>query len=467
VTRLIAILVALCTWSLAAAAGAEASDETFDQHVLDVLLEQGVISQSQHEELSREAQAEREAAQAAESPTVSANQNNGDGWREYWKEGFRIESEDGLFELKFGGRIHLDAAYVAADDDLNDWAKANPPPPPPDAPRGNLRGFGAEVRRARLFMQGNLYEHGIFKLDLAFEGAEVTPKDIWVGLRRVPVVGVAQAGHFIEPFSLERLTSSNFLTFTERSLPTNAFNPDRNLGIAFHNNAFNKRMTWSVGGFTETDEDRREVSNQSNYNVTARVTGAPFYADGGRKLVHLGVSYSHKFINGDIQFDSREVELSEDLVDTGPIPANGTDLLSLELAAVLGPLSLQGEWMSSWVDQVAGPDLYFTGAYAQVSWFVTGEHRPYKKCFCSFGRVKLKRRFAPAEGDWGALELAARYSYLDLSDENIRGGTQNNTTLGANWYLYSNLRLMANWVHSHRNGIGDQNAVVGRISIDF
>ncbi len=154
-------------------------------------------------------------------------------------------------------------------------------------------------------------------------------------------------------------------------------------------------------------------------------------------------------------------------MDTGPIHANGTDLLSLEFATVLGPVSLQGEWMSTWVDQTAGPDLYFTGAYAQVSWFVTGEHRPYQTCHCSFGRVKPKRRLAPAKGDWGALELAARYSYLDLSDENIRGGTQNNTALGVSWYLYSNLRLMANWVHSHLNGVGNENAVVGRISIDF
>ena len=143
-SRLIMILLALCTWSLAAAAGAEPGDETFDQHVLDVLLEQGVISQSQHEELSREALEEQEAAEAR---AASAAQDDTSGWREYWQEGFHVESKDGLFELKFGGRIHLDAAYVAPDDDLNDWAKANPPPPPPDAPLGNLRGFGAVFRR--------------------------------------------------------------------------------------------------------------------------------------------------------------------------------------------------------------------------------------------------------------------------------------------------------------------------------
>ncbi|HEY5656183.1 MAG TPA: porin [Myxococcota bacterium] len=459
--RFITTLVVLCAWSLAAAAGAEEQQASFDQRMLDVLLEQGAISQAQYEELSREARAEQQATEAEATPAASAAQGANSGWKEYWKEGFRVESEDGLFEFKFGGRIQLDAAFVEPENDLDDWAIANGVE--------DLRGFGAEVRRARLFTQGNLYEHGIFASDLAFEGAKVSVKDMWVGLANLPLVGRVRAGHFKEAFGLEELTSSNFTTFMERAASTEAFTPKRNIGIGFDNSALNRRMTWAVGGFAEAPDQSgdRDLSNLSNYNITARVTGAPLYADDGRELIHLGVAYSHKFMNGEIDFGGREVHLAEDFVFTPAIAADGADLLGLEFASVWGPVSVQGEWMSTWVDQAAGPNLNFMGGYGQVSWFVTGEHRPYQTCRCSFGRIKPERRFAPRKGDWGALELAARYSYLDLTDENIRGGIQSGVTVGANWYLYSNLRFMLNWVHSHRNGVGDQDAVQGRLGIDF
>ena len=48
----------------------------------------------------------------------------------------------------------------------------------------------------------------------------------------------------------------------------------------------------------------------------------------------------------------------------------------------------------------------------------------------------------------GAVELAARYSSTDLDDGPYQGGTLDAITLGANWYLNPNTRLMFNWVRS-------------------
>jgi phosphate-selective porin OprO/OprP len=88
------------------------------------------------------------------------------------------------------------------------------------------------------------------------------------------------------------------------------------------------------------------------------------------------------------------------------------------------------------------------GAYVQASWFATGEYRAYKTKSGTFGRVSPKAPFDPSKGDWGAVEIAARYSFLDLNNNTIRGGEEQNFTAGVNWYLYSNLRLTLNYVYA-------------------
>ena len=49
----------------------------------------------------------------------------------------------------------------------------------------------------------------------------------------------------------------------------------------------------------------------------------------------------------------------------------------------------------------------------------------------------------------------------------MRGGILNDFTVGVNWYLYSNLRLMLNYVHAHRNGVGEAHIAQSRVSLDF
>ena len=68
----------------------------------------------------------------------------------------------------------------------------------------------------------------------------------------------------------------------------------------------------------------------------------------------------------------------------------------------------------------------------------------------------------------GALELAARYSSMDLSEAN--GGILNDITLGLNWYLNPSTRIMFNYVM----GVADvnsedinENTLQMRMQIDF
>ncbi len=123
----------------------------------------------------------------------------------------------------------------------------------------------------------------------------------------------------------------------------------------------------------------------------------------------------------------------------------------LEGALVQGPWSLQAEYMQARVQRTSGPDLAFDGWYAFASWFVTGEHRRYNHKRGSFKQIRPKGRY-------GAWELAARYSSIDLADQNVQGGQEDNITLGVNWYVNKNLRFMANYilVNADPNRYGDQ-----------
>jgi len=450
--------IAILTISLIALQAGAEGENTYDQRMLDVLLEQGAITDTQYEELTREA-----AVQTAEAPSASADKDDSEAWKVYWKNGFRFERNDGLFKLKIGGRIHLDFGGISADDAMN---VAYP----------DLEGIGEEVRRARLFMEGNFYEHGLFKAQYDFAGTASNDeianiKDLFIGLQKLPWVGTFLAGHQKEPFSLGEMTSSKYITFMERALPVVAFAPSRNTGIAFHNNAFNKRMTWAVGGFRgDTADAEQRFDDQSVYNVTTRFTGLPVYANEGRQLVHLGFGYSHSFANDPVRFRSRpETHLTSiRLIDTGSIQSNGLDTLGGEFAMVMGPFFAQAELIAALVDGGRNnPDPTYWGGYGEVSWFITGENKKYKTSRGVFDRVKPKNRFSIKDGGWGAWELAARYSYLDLNDKGLRGGIENNTTVGVNWYLYSNLRLMLNWVHAHQNGLGDADIIQTRFAVDF
>jgi phosphate-selective porin OprO/OprP len=184
------------------------------------------------------------------------------------------------------------------------------------------------------------------------------------------------------------------------------------------------------------------------------VTGLPWYEDGGKKLFHLGLSYSHgvRDKNKEVIFSaSPESHLKDDtLVDTGNLFVNRVDLIDTELVMVLGPFSLQGEYYHAFTGGSEVGNLRFWGGYLQVSYFLTGEHRIYDTANGIFSRIKPKNDFHPLKGTWGAWEVAARLSYLDLNHGgDIKGGQETNLTLGLNWYLNPNIRLMFNYIRAH------------------
>lgn len=374
--------------------------------------------------------------------------------RAFWKEGLRLETADGAFKLKLGGRIHNDWAAIFSSDALeeahSDLASTE---------------TGTSLRRARLALSGSMYSNVVFKAEYDFAGGGASFKDVYLGLVNVPYAGSFTVGHFKEPFSLEELGSSNHVTFLERALP-NAFAPSRNTGLMWMRNFVGSRMTAAAGAFHEADDTANGFGSDSDYNVSSRVTGLPLFDAAAERLVHLGLGYSHKFRNDDdIRFRQRpEASLMPPrLVDTGDLATDGVDMLGPEAAMVLGPLSLQCEYIHTWAD-TAGNDAQWHGYYLFASYFLTGESRQYDPAAASFGRTKPQRNLAFDGSGWGAWEVALRYSALDLESESDRLA---DVTAGLNWYLNPNTRVMLNYVYADVDDGGSANIVQSRFQVDF
>jgi phosphate-selective porin OprO/OprP len=232
------------------------------------------------------------------------------------------------------------------------------------------------------------------------------------------------------------------------------------------NAVFDERATWAAGAFWDTN-DFGDSAGSQGFNFAGRVTGLPVYADGGRRLVHLGAAYSVGNPDGDVSFSQRpEAHLAPRFVDTDDFAANSVNRMGLEAAWVQGPFSLQGEYMQTWADG-NGANPSFDGYYVLASYFLTGEHRPYKTARGAFDRVKVNRPFLFGARGPGAWELAARYSSLDLSDDDVRGGYLSDVTGGVNWHLDDNVRVTANYVFAHLHNVGDANIFETRFQVDF
>ncbi len=379
--------------------------------------------------------------------------NNPKTFRAYWKSGLHLETLDKTVKLKIGGRIMNDWAWFA-DSDMKGIV-------------GDLQD-GTEFRRARLYVAGQIYDDIAFKAQYDFADGDTHLKDMWIGMKNVPIVGNVKVGHFVEPFGLEEITSSKYITFMERGL-SDMFSPGRGTGFMIYNHALNKRMTWAVGVFKNHTDAHGRDTGDGDYAYTGRVTFLPWY-QAEDKLLHIGVAYSHRTPDDkEIRFRERpESHLAPRFVDTGRFEAKSLDLIGLEAAWVYGPFSLQGEYVQAMVDSVNRGDCCFQGFYIYGSYFLTGEHRPYNRKTGVFGRVKPIHNYSNKPGGGkGAWEIAARYSYLDLDDKSVNGGRLQDITLGVNWYLNPNTRVMWNYVFADLADGGDADIFQMRVQIDF
>lgn len=356
-------------------------------------------------------------------------------------DGITLKAANGDVELTLGGRLHLDAVTYDFDGDQR---------------------TDADIRRARFELSGKLGDHVRFRVDREF-GLNPGWRNVWLAVRPTEDIEV-KAGNFIVPFSMEELQSSNRSPLMERSLVT-ALAPGFSIGGAGQYSRRN--WTASVGYFGDALDSEDGRGEQRGKGFAGRVTVAPFL--GKKQFLHLGAAIERRDLDryDKLSFNAKPGSaLAPTLITSGVIlDADCLTNLGAEAAFSTGPLLLQGQYLKSKIDRSLLGDLDFGAWYAQASFVVTGERYDYARRSGTIEGINLRPKKS-------AVELAARFSRLDLDNSSMDRGRAQTITLGANWYLNQNVRVMANYARSSVKGRAmpdgiQSHLVAGRFQLNF
>ena len=80
----------------------------------------------------------------------------------------------------------------------------------------------------------------------------------------------------------------------------------------------------------------------------------------------------------------------------------------------------------------------FNSYYLQGSYFLLGLGKNYKLSTSTLSNIKPNNNTA--------LEVAFRYSTIDLNDKNKNGGTQKDYSFALNWYITKEFKLSFNYI---------------------
>ncbi|KHK90650.1 OprO/OprP family phosphate-selective porin [Novosphingobium malaysiense] len=412
---------------------------------IDSLQAELATAQAQAESANQVAQAATETATAAKTAAEKAPPV-----KVAWKGAPQFEGEGG-WSFKVRGRLNIDAGFSDYPDST-----------------GRQDGFGSEMRRARLGVQGEIPGGFGYKVEADFAGGDAEMADAYVSYEDGGLELVV--GHQNNFQSLEELTSSLNTSFIERAAFTDAFNFERRLGVS----AQYKTGDFLVQGGAFSDNMNDLPSR--DFSVDGRVVYMPKL---GNTQLHFGgsVHYAKLVEDGStVRYRQRPFEhfTGERFINTGSFGADSERGLGLESAVIAGPFHAAGEAYWQKVSRSGFADPTFFGGYVEMGYFLTqGDSRGYKNG--KFDRVKPTHPVG--KGGIGAIQVNARYDYLDLTDAGIVGGTQNGYEFSVIWTQTAYTRLMLNYARLqyddavYPTASGDTsygaNVVAMRAQIDF
>lgn len=384
--------------------------------------------------------------------------------KEVWGKGApEFQDPDGNIKFKVRGRIQFDYVNVDQSDDGG----------------GSFETSQTRTRRARLGVEGQFDSKFKYKAEVTLNGKEsdsgssgAPGKEVQWEDAFIEYVGGSSwsiiVGNQDQGYTLERLTSSRFITNMERNAGDQAFGFNRTLGIGLMAGQDNWGFAAFVNGDSMNNSDQGAGDEAQEYRVHGYFTPV----NTPTTLAYIGGTYRYRDAKDGSAFRYRsrpETNVAGRLVDTGSGNAFTEDsLYSIEAAGKIGPVYAQAEYTAVNAEGAGGLEADMSTYFVQGGWFLTGESRNYKG-----GKFdRLTPNSPVSEGGMGAWELRGRYDFLDLNDGAVNGGELTTYTLGVNWTPVKNVRFMGEYVNaeSKERSVGnnyDADVVQFRAQFDF
>jgi phosphate-selective porin OprO and OprP len=375
----------------------------------------------------------------AEAPVITAGER-----------GFSLAAPDKSFELKLSGLVQADARFFFGDD---------------EKPQSDT----FLLRRVRPTLEGKVGNHGEFRITPDFAGSATTLLEGYGGYNVSPALNL-RVGKFKAPFGLERLQSGANLRFIERAHPT-SLAPNRDIGVQVSGDLAGGVLSYAAGVFNGVVDGGSSVSDSSDdFDFVGRLFLTPFKNADAEALkgLSIGIAASTGKEEGSLsasqlpsyrspgQASVFSYRSSTNAAD-GVFADGDRVRISPQLTYYVGSFGLIGEYVraSQEVRRETQSDTLDHEAWQiAASTILTGEKN-------SFRGVTPKNAFNLSKGNWGAFELAARYSELKLDDATFptyanRDGSVSgiqSVAVGLNWYLNRNLKSSLTYEQSTFDGV--------------
>jgi phosphate-selective porin len=364
--------------------------------------------------------------------TTDPYQSNNVSLAFHENEGFSVKNK--FEELNIGGYIEVDGRLFFGQEQ----------------PKSTFL-----VRRARLFMTGELYQLFQYMFMVRWDNhesigwKEETSIDLqyaWIDTLK-PDMAQIRIGQFKKPFSLQGLKTDLFRTVLEPSLVVRNYDKLIDLGVMVYGETPHKEIAYSFGFFNGR---RRHIDNNNNKEAAGRIVILLFRTNRfGR--AYLGFSGTTGKWDENLSGDTFVTETFTPFWEwkgnnKNPVHVHDTRWRSeADLEFLSGPLYFCAEYQFVDWGLIRKGDrkkpFHGHGGYVLMSYLLTGEEKPRN------GPVIPHHNFDPCKSRWGAWEIGAQYEYFYASKKMIdahfaKGANElYGPIIALNWYLNPRMEM--------------------------